>query len=328
VIERLLDRIGDRDLVVELHLALKMTLGGTLAWWLAVELGAKRPIFAALVPLVAMTGDPFAAVSVSIGRIVGVFIGVGLGVVFVHVAMGSTLRVAIVLLLGTFIAVFFRVGGRPNLEVPIAALFMLGTAIAVVDQFGVQRIWETAIGAVVAVFVATLLWPPDPARELRRQLERLRVELVADLLTIADDLATGGGETAAHMEAVRAHSLDAVREVFALDAARSALRWSPLRRRDAAAVDELGRRIGIAARTYRHTRAVARDVVDVRVRDANLAAATRDLADAIDRALKGTDATDPFDRAAAALATPASGRAELVAFQLRQLLADLGAMRR
>ena len=174
--------------------------------------------------------------------------------------MGSTLRVALVLLIGTFLAVFFRVGGRPNLEVPVAALFMLGTAIAIVDQFGVQRIWETAIGAVVAILVATLLWPPDPARELRRQLERLRAELVADLLTIADDLATGGGETAERMDEVRAHSLDAVREVFALDAARRALRWSPLRRRDAAAVDELGRRIAIAARTYRHTRAVARDV--------------------------------------------------------------------
>lgn len=327
MIDSLRSRIGDRDLVVELHLALKMTLGGTLAWWLAVELGARRPIFAALVPLIAMTGDPFAAVSVSIGRIVGVFIGVGLGVVFVHIAMGSTLRVAIVLLICSLIAVFFRVGGRPNLEVPIAALFMLGTAIAVVGQFGVQRIWETAIGAVVAVLVATLLWPPDPARELRRQLERLRAELVADLLTIADDLATGGDKTAAHMDEVRAHSLDAVREVFALDSARRALRWSPLRRRDANAVDELGRRIAIAARCYRHARAVARDVVDVRVRDANLAGATRDLADALDRTLQGLDATAPFDRAAAALATPASGRAELVAFQLRQLLADFGTMR-
>src|SRR5262249_29069506 len=180
VIERLRSRVGDRDLVVELRLALKMTLGGTLSWWLAVELGAKRPIFAALVPLVAMTGDPFAAVSVSVGRIVGVFIGVGLGVVFVHVAMGSTLRVAIVLLIGTLIAVVFRVGGRPNLEVPIAALFMLGTAIAAVGHLGVQRIWETAIGAVVAVLVASLLWPPDPVRELRRQLQRVRSELVSD----------------------------------------------------------------------------------------------------------------------------------------------------
>ena len=61
------------DLRSEVRLALKMTLGGTIAWWLAVELGAKRPIFAALVPLIAMTGDPFAAVSVSLSRIVGVF---------------------------------------------------------------------------------------------------------------------------------------------------------------------------------------------------------------------------------------------------------------
>src|SRR3954466_441118 len=110
---RLLRSLSARDLEDEVRLALKMALGGTVAWWIAVELGARRPIFAALVPLVAMTGDPFAAVSVSLGRIVGVFIGVGLGVVFVHVAMGSTLRVAIVLLIGTAIGVFARVGGRP-----------------------------------------------------------------------------------------------------------------------------------------------------------------------------------------------------------------------
>ena len=36
-----------------------------------------------------MTGDPFAAVSVSIGRIVGVFAGVGIGIAFVHVATSA-----------------------------------------------------------------------------------------------------------------------------------------------------------------------------------------------------------------------------------------------
>src|ERR1700757_3113218 len=91
----------DRDLVTEVRLALKMTLGGTIAWWLAVELGARRPIFAALVPLVAMTGDPFAAVSVSLSRILGVFAGVGIGIAFVHLPVNLTLRVALVLLVGT-----------------------------------------------------------------------------------------------------------------------------------------------------------------------------------------------------------------------------------
>src|SRR5262245_55639573 len=92
--------VGTRDLRAEIRLALKMALGGTIAWWLASELGARRPIFAALVPLVAMTGDPFAAVSVSLARIVGVFAGVGIGIAFVHVHAGLTLRVALVLLVG------------------------------------------------------------------------------------------------------------------------------------------------------------------------------------------------------------------------------------
>jgi len=325
VIGGLRGRLADRDLTIEIRLALKMTLGGTLAWWVAVELGARRPIFAALVPLVAMTGDPFAAVSVSLGRILGVFLGVGIGIAFVHVAMTSTARVAFVLLIGTLLGVLLRVGGRPNLEIPIAGLFMVGTSVAIVGQFGLQRIWETAIGAAIAIVVSSLLWPPDPARELARQLARLRRHLVADLLTVADDLATGDGSTAKRMDELRAHSLDAVREVFALDAARRALRWSPLRRRDAALVEQLGVRIGLGARLYRHARSVARDVLDAPVHEPRLAMAVRDLADASDRALAGDDADAPLDRAAAGLAEPYDGDAGLVAAQLRQLLSDLRA---
>lgn len=315
----------ERDLVVELRLALKMALGGTAAWWLAVELGARRPIFAALVPLVAMTGDPFAAVSVSFGRILGVFAGVGLGIGFVHLDTGSTLRIALALLVACVVALALRVGERPNLEVPIAALFMIGFATANVSQLGVQRIWETAVGALVAILVSSFLWPPDPVRELTRQLERLRREVVRDLAAVADDLATG--RRTMRLDDVREHSLDAVRDVFALEGARRALRWSPLRHRDAHAVDALAARIHLAARVYRHTRAVARDVFDTNVRDASLAAATRDLADAVDRALGGAASDDPLARAAGALDAPLEGEAAIVAAQLRQLLADLGAMR-
>ncbi len=316
-------RLLQRDLVVELRLAAKMTLGGTIAWWLAVALGAKTPIFAALVPLVAMTGDPFAAVSVSIGRIVGVFAGVGLGIGFVHVSMAPTLRVAVVLFIGTLVSVVLSVGGRLNLEVPIAALFMIGFVAPTIGRLGVQRIWETAIGGGVSIVVSSFLWPPDPVRELGRQLGRLRRQLVDDLTTVADDLATGSGRTAGRMDDVRAHSLEAIRDVFELQNARQALRWSPLRRRDARQVDELERRIRLAARVYRHARAVARDVIDAHTLDARLATAVRHVADATDRALAGRDAAEPLDRAGEALGYPFEGGAEIVAAQLRQLLADV-----
>jgi uncharacterized membrane protein YgaE (UPF0421/DUF939 family) len=296
-----------------------MAAGGTVAWWLAVELGARRPIFAALVPLVAMAGDPFAAVFVTLGRIVGVFAGVGIGIAFIHVGLPSTARVALVLLCGAAGSVLLRVGGRPNLEVPIAGLFMLGVGTAIAGRFGVQRIWETGIGGAVAIAVSAFVWPPDPVRELRRQLERLRRDLVDDLARIAADLALGTGETAEQLDAVRAHSRDAVRDVFDLDSARRALRWSPLRRGDIPEVDDLEQRINLAARVYRHTRSLARDITDVPQVDDRLAAVTRDLADATDRMLTGGNAEDPLARAEATLA----GAGSVVGVQLRQLLADL-----
>jgi uncharacterized membrane protein YgaE (UPF0421/DUF939 family) len=311
-----------RDLVQETQLAVKMTVGGTVAWWLAVELGARRPIFAALVPLVAMTGDPFAAVSVSVSRIVGVFAGVGIGIAFAHAGGGSTWRVAAILLLGTLAGILLKVGPRPNIEVPIAALFIVGFGAGSASTLGVQRIWETAVGAVVAVLVSSLLWPPHPLRRLRRQLDALRQELVGDLTLVADALATGGAMTAGELDEVREHSRDAVREVFALDDARRALRWNPLRRRDVEAVDLLSGRINLAARVFRHARALARDVVDEAVRDGALAEATRHLADASDRALTGGDPAPALTRAEDALS---GGSNAIAGSQLRQLLVDLRA---
>ena len=312
--------VRGRDFVQEAQLAVKMSLGGTVAWWLAVELGARRPIFAALVPLIAIIGDPFAAVSVSVSRILGVFAGVGLGIAFAHVGGGSTWRIAAVLLLGTAIGVVLKVGTRPNLEVPIAALFIIGFSSGSVSTVGVQRIWETAIGAGVAVLVSSLLWPPHPLRELTRRLEALRQELAADFTLVADDLATGGETTAERLDEVREHSRDAIREVFALGDARRALRFSPLRRRDVPALEDIGRRINLAGRLYRHARALGRDVADERIRDTALAEATRHLADASDRALSGDDPEPALERAEDALS---GGSNAVIGSQLRQLLVDL-----
>ena len=95
--------VAGRDRVQELRLAVKMTLAGTLAWWVSTALGAQRPIFAVLVPLVSMTGDPFSALSVSAARILGIFAGVGSGIAIVHLSLSSTLAVGLALAFGTAI---------------------------------------------------------------------------------------------------------------------------------------------------------------------------------------------------------------------------------
>src|SRR6185436_18922172 len=117
--------------------------------------------------------------------------------------------------------------------------------------------------AVVAVAVASLVWPPHPVQELDTRLRRLRRELVDDFAAVADDLDAGTGAAASRLDDIRAHSLEAVRDVFELDRARNAMRWNPRRRRDAAALDEAELRISLGARLYRHARSLARDVADM-----------------------------------------------------------------
>ncbi|HEY1370111.1 MAG TPA: FUSC family protein [Gaiellaceae bacterium] len=326
--------LGDRDVVAELKLAVKTTVAGTLSWWLCTRLGEPRPLFATLVPLVAMSGDPFNAVSVSIARILGVFAGVGIAIALLSLSLGTLTAVALALIAGTLSGIVLRLAGRVNVQAAVSALFLIGLSKTGATQVGVARIWETAVGAGVTIAVSALLWPPDPVRELRLRLGRLRQELAGDLAAVAEDLATGSGAAADRLDDVRAHSLDAVREVLDLERARSALRWNPIRRPGWTEFPDLEKRIHLAARLYRHARSIARDVADagrgVRGSPAGveLAAAARDVAELGDAALVGRTDDTTSGRAAARLAAIDGNAAALViAMQLRQMLDDVELLR-
>jgi uncharacterized membrane protein YgaE (UPF0421/DUF939 family) len=308
----------NRDLSGEARLAVKMSLASSLGWWLGTLAGQPRPIFAALVGLVALSGDPFQSFNVSLARILGVFAGVGIGIGLLQLSIRELWLVVLGLLLGLLAGIPLRVGDRPNIQPAVSALFLIGLGRSGALHAGVARVWETGLGAGVTLLVAVLLWPPHPVAELERRLDRLRQELAADLAAVMDDLATGSGAVRARMADVRAHSLDAVREVLQLDAARRALRLNPVRRGHMAQLEDVAVRLNLAARLYRHTRSIARDVLDMRVVDAGLAAQTRSIAEAIDRTLSGELTRPRFD-----VPAPDDANAFVVWTQLRQLAADL-----
>jgi uncharacterized membrane protein YgaE (UPF0421/DUF939 family) len=250
----------------ELQLVAKMVVAGTLAWWISTKLGADRPLFAVLVPLVAMSGDPFAAFNVSVARTIGVFAGVFLGLGIEQLDLPSTALVALLLALSLGAGLLLRSPHGPvNNQVAITAMFMLYLGASPrATTVGVDRIWETAIGAGCAVAVAALLWPPDPLAEASRRVARLRgwldedIERAAVLLVEPDAVAAEE-----QLDRVRERSLQAVRDVFELDRGERALRWNPLRRGDRAAFAQEDDRLNGAARQYRHLRTITRIVADL-----------------------------------------------------------------
>ena len=250
----------------DLQLVSKMLLAGTLAWWLASLLGASRPLFAVLVPLVAMDGDPFSALNISIARTFGVFAGVLLGLGLLELPLPETLLVALLLAISLTIGLALRVaGGAVNNQVAITAMFMLYVGAATkAETVGVARIWETALGAVVAFAVSALVWPPHPVAEARHRVNRLRGWLRDDLGRVAAQLAAPDREQAEELlELVRERSLRAVEDVLELARGERALRWNPRRRRDAAVFAVERGRVARAARQYRHLRTLARIVADI-----------------------------------------------------------------
>lgn len=243
-----------------------MVVAGALAWWICTLLGAERPLFAVLVPLVAMSGDPFGALNVSVARTVGVFAGVFLGLGLLQVDLPSTALVALLLVLSLGVGLLLRTPRGPvNNQVAITAMFMLYVGVVPrATTVGVDRIWETAIGAGCAVAVAAVLWPPSPLAEARRRVDRLRGWLFADLeraAALLEDLDAERAED--QLELVRERSLQAVRDVFELDRGERALHWNPRRHHDRAAFIEEDERLNNAARQYRHLRTITRIVADM-----------------------------------------------------------------
>ena len=227
--------------------ATKMALAASIAWSIGVLAGEPAPVFAAIVPLVAIKrSDPFSAISVSAGRILGVFAGVLIGLAALQVSDDVTVALAVATICVALAAgLVLRVGDEPNVQIAVTALIMLFLSDNA-GSTGIDRIWETAMGAAVAAVVSTFLWPPNPLALVRSELPRMRKQLCEDLgATVA--LVGDPSETEELLERVREHQLATRDEALKLPQAERSLRWNLLHRGDAAGA-RAARRTHVAGR--------------------------------------------------------------------------------
>ncbi|HVD71406.1 MAG TPA: FUSC family protein, partial [Actinomycetota bacterium] len=93
----------------DLQLLTKIGLAAILAWWISDLLGADRPAFAAIVPLVALRADdPYGALGLSLFRVAGTVLGILLGIAALAIDPSAPLwlvaaTIVASLLLGLFV---------------------------------------------------------------------------------------------------------------------------------------------------------------------------------------------------------------------------------
>jgi uncharacterized membrane protein YccC len=307
--------------------AARIVVTVAVSWQIALWLGADQPpVYAAVVPLVALRGDPMTALGASLQRVLGVVAGVLIGITVLNVLRPSTAALALVVALGLGVGMLLRVGGGLNIQVAASSLLVFASTSA--DSYAFHRVWETGAGAVVTVLLAPLLWPPDPSRVLAALAEDCRAHLVRALTgTVAvigagpdaarDNLALVG----AHAEAVRT-SASRARE------AEKAMRFNPLHRRDRGAQRLVAHGIAVADGLTAHASVLAREVAAFAGRDElaadldrsrhPLRAVASPTAVAVERLLAGDDPGPAVETAREELAAYAHADPHPVAVALRR----------
>lgn len=158
--------------------AFKTALAVGLAWWLGMLLGNGRPIFAAFGALVGLQATVDQSLRRVAVRLAGMFGGLVLAFVVVHFFGANAFGLGFAVLLGLWLG--RRVGGseQVGLELGVMGLLLIGLASGD-PGFAIERIWETVLGAAVALAINSFIFSPDYLDEVADSLGEL-VAVTAD----------------------------------------------------------------------------------------------------------------------------------------------------
>ncbi|MBT2450846.1 hypothetical protein J7F03_27985 [Streptomyces sp. ISL-43] len=317
--------------------AARIVVTAAVAWQVALWLGADQPpVFAAIVPLVALRGDPMTALGTSLQRAMGVVAGVLIGIAVLNVLRPSTATLALVVALGLGVGMIVRAGGGLNIQVAASSLLVFANTSP--DAYALDRVWETAEGAAVTILLAPLLWPPDPHRALTGIADDCGARLTRALTGTVVALDAGPSAALDNLDRVNSHAEAVHTSAARAREAERAMRFNPLLRHQRDTVRLQARNIATADRLSAHLTTLAREVAALSGREdlaPDLARARRRLpelasltARAIEDTLSGEDPRPAVTAARNNLAAYARTDSRPLAVALRrpfdQVLGELG----
>ncbi len=225
------------------------------------------PIYAVIVPLVAMRDDPYSAFNTSFDRLLGVVAGIVIGVAVAGWLGPSVYAVALVLLIGLLGGILLRVGPSLNVQVSLSALLVFANADP--SQFAVTRLWETLVGGAVTVVLSPLLFPPDSLAAISRAYDDV-TSRVARQLSELSVVAAHAEQHAPRLAAIRQAALET--ELLAealpgkLTGAQRSVQYNPLRRGQRSSLEAMGLPVGLVVSLAQALRVLVEDVAEFSAR--------------------------------------------------------------
>jgi Aromatic acid exporter family member 1 len=220
---------------------IRIVVAAFVSWALCRAMGSTHPpVYAVLVPLVALRDDPYSAFNVSFDRLLGVVGGICIGIATARWLGSSAYAVALMLAVGLFGGIVLRKGTTLNIQMGISGLLVFANPDP--TSYALARLWETAVGAGVTVVLSAVLLPPNPRRRFLAQLDDVAAQITTQLSHCAALLGTPGADHAELDELRRrGHQMQTLALALpgTLSTARRAIAHNPLRRADRPRLAEL-----------------------------------------------------------------------------------------
>ncbi|MBX5436506.1 MAG: FUSC family protein [Alicyclobacillaceae bacterium] len=241
----------------------KTALACALAWECAQWTGTHRPYFAPLAAILSLQVTVEESLWRGLQRVVGIVFGIVLADVVARFAGVRAWSIGLMVLVGTALASWMKLGQQAIPQVGISAIMVL-TLGTHQPGYAWDRVVETVIGVAVAVVLNMLVLPPDytvPAQTSLRASAGLlagRFAAISAWLNEGADPAAGRRlqeETRAYLEQLHAAAAK-------LDQAVHALRYSPLVQHRRQRLERLQREAVHLRQGYQHATGMMRTLLE------------------------------------------------------------------
>lgn len=225
-----------------------------LSWEICVRLlDHPRPIFAAIVAIVAMGFASGRRGRAAVLLVIGVALGIGIGDVLVRVLDRGGVQIAVVVFVAMTVTLFLTREPLVVVQSGISAALL----VAVDRQsagLAPDRLEDALVGGAVAGVIAVLLFPIDPLAIVGRKLGDVFATLDRSLAEAAEGLREDRLE---RTELARALRADERTLTEAIEVAREATRIAPRRRGQRERVDEIAAATAHLGAIVRGSRTIA-----------------------------------------------------------------------
>ncbi|MFD0675730.1 MULTISPECIES: FUSC family protein [unclassified Paenibacillus] len=222
----------------------KTPLAAALSWELAEWAGSKHPYLAPLTVILSIQLTVDKSIQFASQRIVGTIAGVLFTVSITPYVGLNGWSIGLLLLVGALIVTWLKLDHAIMVQVALSILLVMYFQ-SKMPSYSLDRIRDTVIGAIVAIVIHIMIFPPDSVNKAKKKMIQFADHLSNHFINTALWVTEGCSSSKTQTLQLRLQSLfqELHQTTTELDKAEQSLRYNPLGTKKRNALNELTRQM-------------------------------------------------------------------------------------